>query len=308
MVAFAIAAIAEKVTAFESGVYAKSEYSKFVFTSRHSGAIFRGADMSDVGLWKIESVDGKTCVVFTTWRNGKLWVSSEPDVWVFEDSLRGLRTCGQGKSSVTNAVAQFAGFRKRWGDMPLLSRIPDTLTPELEKRVDDEVAKFLRKRKEQLEKDRFYEFVEVLRTKPEMLVEFEPEYPELDPDEDVPAPDGMGALYPEKMQIIGQVLMDGRVKFKEETLLKFLDKLDWNRGDLFVFAMFRRPEITPESRRRLAPKVFARFGKSDDRIVSTFFSNPNTPIEVLAAARKMGGYGEYTAKAIAERMENESEK
>ena len=101
------------------------------------------------------------------------------------------------------------------------------------------------------------------------------------------------------------VLMNPHVKFKEETLLKFLDKLDWDRGDLFALGTLRHPAITAEGLRRLAPKVFARFGKSDDFLVSMFFADPRTPLDVLEAARKKGGYGEHTAKAIAERLDKD---
>lgn len=52
----------------------------------------------------------------------------------------------------------------------------------------------------------------------------------------------------------------------------FLDKLDWERGDLFALGTLRHPALTTEGLRRLAPKVFARFGKSDDLLVSMFFA------------------------------------
>ena len=301
--AILVVVLSATADAFEPEVYATTNSAQFIFTAKRAGAVKDG-ECSEIGMWKQEQVDGKKCVVLKTWGDDKEWV--DPTVWVFEEAEGGIRLCGRGRGSVTNALARGAEIRKLRGDAPELHRLPGALTLDLEKSVNDEVAKFLRKRKKYLDRVAFNELGERIAKNPEELLKVEPEYPTLDPDEDDPGPGGAWARYPEKMRLLGEVLMDRRVKFKEETLLKFLDKLDWDRGDIFALGTLRHPAITAEGLRRLAPKVFARFGKSDDLLVSMFFADPRTPLDVLEAARKKGGYGEHTAKAIAERLSKDA--
>ena len=300
--AILVVALSATADAFEPGVYATTNSAQFIFTAKRAVAV-RDGECSEIGMWKQEQVGGKECVVLKTWGIDKEWV--DPTIWVFEEAEGGIRPCGRGRGSITNVLANGAEIRKLRGDAPELHRLPGALTLDLEKSVNDEVAKFLRTRKKHLDMVALNELGERISRNPEELLKVEPEYPTLDSDEDDPGPGGAWARYPEKMRLLGEVLMNPHVKFKEETLLKFLDKLDWDRGDLFALGTLRHPAITAEGLRRLAPKVFARFGKSDDFLVSMFFADPRTPLDVLEAARKNGGYGEHTAKAIAERLDKD---
>lgn len=302
MTAAALVVAHATADAFEPGVYATTNSAQFIFTAKRAVAV-RDGECSEIGMWKQELVGGKECVVLKTWGSDKEWV--DPTIWVFEETEGGIRPCGRGRGSVTNALARGTEIRKARGAAPELNRLSSALTLDLEKSVNDEAAKFLRKRKKYFDMVALNELGERIAKNPEELLKVEPEYPTLDPDEDDPGPGGAWARYPEKMRLLGEVLMNPHVKFKEETLLKFLDKLDWDRGDLFALGTLRHPAITAEGLRRLAPKVFARFGKSDDFLVSMFFADPRTPLDVLEAARKKGGYGEHTAKAIAERLDKD---
>ena len=285
--------------AFEPGVYATTNSAKFIFTAKRTGAVKEGDD-GEIGTWKQAEFDGKKCVVLKTWASDG--ERDEPNVWVFEETGGGIRPCGRGRESVENALANGVEIRKARGDAPELSRLSDALTSELEKGVNDEVAKFLRRRKAYRDKVEAYEFGQRLLSNPDELLRVDPEYPNLDSDEDRPGVEGMMALYPMRMRVVLGVIGSREAKFGEKTLLAFLDKIDWDKGDLLAFLVLRHEAFSQETLRKYASKVFSRFGKSDDRLIAEFFTDKRVPTDVLEAARKLGGYGEQTAKAIDDRL------
>lgn len=303
-VAFAaVAAFAGTAKSAEPGVYASSGDIRFILTSRHALAVEAEGKLHDLGSWKNEVVAGKRYLVFRTWRKSGFSPLMEPQIWAMEEVDGCLRPLGRSFNSVADAVASAAIHSRPDRPVPEFAPVKGALLSTLERSVDGQAAAMLRERKAYLDKVEIGSLEVRLKANPDEILGIEPAYPKLDPEEDAPGPDGMGALYPDKMQAIIFVLSDSSVVFKEDTLLRFLDKLDWDRGDLLAFLVLRREEVSAKSRRRLAPRVFARFGKSDDRVVSTFFADENTPIDVLEAAKRSGGYGEYTAKAIGKRLE-----
>ena len=298
-----VAAFVGTANSAEPGVYASSGDIRFILTSRHALAIEAEGKLHDLGSWKNETVAGKRYLVFRTWRKIGFSPLMEPQIWALEEIDGCLRPVGRSFNSVAEAIASGAMQSRPDHPVPEFAPVKGALLPTLERSVDGQAAEMLRERKAYLDNVEIGKLEVRLKANPDEILGIEPAYPKLDPDEDVPGHDGMWALYPKRMYVVGGVLSDSCVVFKEDTLLRFLDKLDWDRGDLFTFLVLRRKELSAQSRRRLAPKVFARFGKSDDRIVSTFFADENTPIDVLEAAKRKGGYGEFTARAIADRLE-----
>ena len=301
-VAAAMTVLAGLALAVEPGVYSVLGSPEFVLSRKHAVGIEDLGKIREVGVWNLREFGGAGYVVLETWRNREFAEYRDPTVWVFEETKTGINLRGCGSGPLEDVLARFAGDEKPKAAKLELRISEKPLEAAVEQRVDDAAASFLRRRKAYLDEVAVEEFGKSLMDNPDRVAEVRLEYPELYPEEDRPDVWGMAALYPARMQKVFDVLGSRDVKFSESSLVSLLDRVDWEKGDFLAFMILGRPELTSGTLRAMAQKVFARFGKSDDGIVSIYFRNGNTPLDVLEKARKVGGYGSITAGVIDKRL------
>lgn len=297
-----LAASAVKVQAVEPGIYDASGTLRFVVTADGAVATLAGEGLVDVGSWRHEIVGGKKCLVFRTWRWEVFSPLAPEKIWVAEDVGGNFRGFGFSYESVEDALAKFSKLQERGLAAADFKRNETVFLPDLEKRVNAAAAEIQAKVKAYEELVELSRLPERLLQNPEELLKVTPEYPKLDLDEDQPGPEGMIALYPPRMHKVMEAIGASGAKFPEKTLVAFLDKIDWEKGDVLAISVLLNREITPSTRQRYAPKVLARIGKSDDRLTAAFFADERTPVDVVKAAKGKEGCGPRTAAAIKERL------
>lgn len=105
-------------------------------------------------------------------------------------------------------------------------------------------------------------------------------------EEEAKVPNGWFAQSAE-MIAVTIALNDAAIVLDEETVLAFLEKIDWEKAPQVASIAWRRSELSPASRMKIAPRVEALFGgEVPEEILAGFFRNPATPRDAAEHALK----------------------
>ena len=302
MMAFAVSSASAAVDRTVAGVYEDDERDASLAICGSGFAELRTNHYPEFASWSTRVIGGTSYLILDLFKRKRTAALALTDgvlrIVAYSEDLEEVKDDILNDGGVDPELSRYR-FQKteKHPDPDLASKAKksrDRFQAELKARVEERTVAEIERKLEQQYRERRHQYedlVEKFKTSPEAILDVKLKFPTRAEVDRMRRAD---YFYTVEMQGVGYAFVEGKqIAFKEETLLKFIDKCgwDWYRGFPLSAAAMKRNEIGAESRRRFAPNFLKLYGTINDMWVRPFLDHDNTPSDVIRealATKKLG--------------------